>query len=166
MNFSRMTTNLQTEITPGGLLSPDRILIVNGPVAKKALISRLVQAACRGLAVNTDDVTAQVLKHEETFGFALETGLAIPHARVEELDAFYAALAVLHSPLTDEPNPQAPTRVLFLFLSPGCPAFFKQHLRLLASLAQTFRPELVEEISQLQDSGLIAQKITQQNMVK
>lgn len=161
-----MTVTLQTEITPGNLLNPDKILIVHNPTDKKSLIARLVQVACQGLALNTDDVTSQVLKHEETFGFALETGLAIPHARLEELDAFCAALAVLHSPLSDEPNPSAPTRVLFLFLSPGCPAFFKQHLRLLASLAQTFRPELVEEISQLQDPGLVLQKITQQNMVK
>ena len=162
-----MTANLQTKITPGGLISPDKILIVNGKTDKKTLIARLVKTACRGFAqLDADEVTAQVLKREEGFGTALDTGLAIPHARLEELDAFSAAMAVLPEPLADEKNPSAPTRVMFLFLSPGCPAFFKQHLQLLAALAETFRPAFVEELAQLADPAQIAQKITQKNMVK
>ena len=162
-----MTANLQTKITPGGLISPDKILIVNGKTDKKTLIARLVKTACRGFAqLDADEVTAQVLKREEGFGTALETGLAIPHARLEELDAFSAAMAVLPEPLADEKNPSAPTRVMFLFLSPGCPAFFKQHLQLLALLAETFQPAFVEEVSKQTDPVLIAGLLSRANMVK
>ena len=42
----------------------------------------------------------------------------------------------------------------------------KQHLQLLALLAETFRPAFVEELAQLADPAQIAQKITQKNMVK
>lgn len=161
-----MTEMLQPQLTPGDLLSPDRILIVNEPADKKTLIARLVRVACRGLSVQAEEITVQVLKHEKSFVFTLETGLSIPHARVEGLDSFCAAMAVLQTPLADDANAQTPTRVLFLFLSPGSPAFFKPHLQLLASLMQTFRPELVQEISLLKDPVQIVQKITQQNMVK
>lgn len=162
-----MTTNLQTEITPGGLLGPDKILIVNGPMDKKALVARLVRMACAGAGqLNADDITAQVLKREEGVGSALETGLAIPHARLEELDVFLAAMAILRTPLADEAHPKTPTRVMFLFLSPGCPAFFKQHLKLLAALAQTFQTALVDELALLDNPAQALEKITQQNMVK
>ncbi len=162
-----MTTTLQTKITPDGLLSPDKILIVNGDTDKKTLIARLVRMACRGAAqLDVDEITAQVLKREEGFGTALETGLAIPHARLEELDSFLASMAVLRAPLDGESSAQTPTRVMFLFLSPGCPAFFKQHLQLLASLAQTFEPAFVAELAQSADPAQALEKITQRNMVK
>ncbi len=162
-----MTANLQPKITPGALLNPDKILIINGNLSKKELISRLVQTACRGFAqLNADEVTAQVLKREEGLGTALETGLAIPHARVEELEVFSAAMAILRTPLTDELQPQNPTRVMFLFLSPGCPAFFKQHLQLLASLAETFQPAFVDEIAQADSAVQAAYRMSQKNMVK
>lgn len=134
---------------------------------KNALVARLVRMACAGAGqLNADDITAQVLKREESFGTTLETGLAIPHARLEELDVFLAAMAILRTPLADETHPQTPTRVMFLFLSPGCPAFFKQHLKLLAALAQTFQPALVDELALAEDSAQALQKITQKNMVK
>lgn len=162
-----MTASLQNKVTPGGLIRPDRILVVSDRPDKKTLLARLVRLACQGLPqVSEADVLAQVLKREEGFGTALETGLAIPHARLEELDSFSAAMAVLPEPMADEKNPSAPTKVMFLFLSPGCPAFFKQHLQLLAALAETFQPAFVEELAQLADPAQIAQKITQKNMVK
>lgn len=162
-----MTEHLQPKITPGALLTPDKILIVTGAPDKKTLISRLVEKACQDLPqVNAADVAALVLKREEGVGTALETGLAIPHARLEELDRFCAAMAVLPVPVTDEKNPQTPVRVMFLFLSPANPSFFKQHLQLLSSLAETFPPEAVEEISRLQDPALILSRLRGPNMVK
>lgn len=162
-----MTTNLQTAITPDGLLGPDKILIVNGPSDKKTLIARLVRLACAGQErLDADEITAQVIKREEEFGSALETGLAIPHARLEDLDSFLAAMAVLREPLTDETHPQTPVRVMFLFLSPACAAFFKQHLKLLAALAQTFQPALVEELALAEGPQQARQMLARNNMVK
>lgn len=152
---------------PGGLISPDKILVVSGSPAKADLLARLVHLACAGRPqLDEREVLAQVLKREEGFGTALETGLAIPHARLEELDTFSAAMAVLPEPMSDEPHPQTPTRVMFLFLSPGCPAFFKQHLQLLASLAETFPAAFVDEVARLDDPAQIARKISSRNMVK
>ncbi len=162
-----MTVSLQNKIHPGELVSPDKILIASGAPSKRELVARLVHLACQGAPrLDEQDVLAQVLKREEGFGTALETGLAIPHARLEELDAFSAAMAVLPEPMSDDPLPQTPTRVMFLFLSPGCPAFFKQHLQLLASLAETFQPALVEELAGLKEPGLIVQRLARPNMVK
>lgn len=162
-----MTESLQNKVTPGGLISPDRILVVSDRPDKKTLLARLVRLACQGLPqVSEADVLAQVLKREEGFGTALETGLAIPHARLEELDSFSAAMAVLPEPMADEKNPQSSVKVVFLFLSPGCPAFFKQHLQLLAALAEMFQPAFVDEVSRQTDPLLIAGLLSRANMVK
>lgn len=162
-----MTESLQSKISPGGLIGPNKILVVTDRPDKKTLLARLVHLACQGLPqVSGAEVLAQVLKREEGFGTALETGLAIPHARLEELDSFSVAMAVLPEPMADEKNPQSPTKVMFLFLSPGCPAFFKQHLQLLAALAETFQPAFVDEVSRQTDPVLIAGLLARANMVK
>lgn len=161
-----MTESLQNKVTPGGLISPDKILVVSDRPDKKTLLARLVRLACQGFPqVNAAEVLAQVLKREEGFGTALETGLAIPHARLEELDSFSAAMAVLPEPMADDKNPR-PARVMFLFLSPGCPAFFKQHLQLLAALAEMFQPAFVDEVSRQTDPVLVAGLLSRANMVK
>lgn len=162
-----MTEILQEKVVSGGLLTPDKILLVTGETDKKTLIFRLVQTACRGLTrVDIAEAAAQVIKREEGLGTALETGLAIPHARLEELDDFAVAVAVLAHPLTDEKYPQKPTRVMFLFLSPDNPSFFKRHLQLLSFLAETFQPDLVAELAAAQNAARVAQILTRANMVK
>lgn len=162
-----MTEILQEKIASGGLLTLDKILPVTGETDKKTLIFRLVQTACRGLArVDVAEAAAQVLKREEGLGTALETGLAIPHARLEELDDFAAAAAILYRPLADEKHPQKPTKVMFLFLSPDNPSFFKRHLQLLSFLAETFQPALVEELAGEQNPARVAEILARVNMVK
>lgn len=161
-----MTTITENKLTPGALITPQRVLIVSDVPDKKTLVSRLVKTACQGLMqLNAEEITAQVLRREEGVGTALETGLAIPHARLEELDGFAAALAVLSKPLKTPP-PGKPVRVMFLFLSPACPAFFPQHLRLLSSVAETFQTELVEELASLKDPAQIAARLKRANMIK
>ncbi len=143
-----MPVNEKTKLSLGQLLSPSRVLMVKGTPSKKELIETLVQAVCRDFTqLDPTDVASQVLKREEGVATTLDTGLAIPHARLEELPEFTAALALLPTPLKEE----KPVRAVFLFLSPAKPEFFPRHLQLLAALAETFKPEFIDELISLQD---------------
>ena len=123
-----MALNEQTKINLGRLITAQRVLVAPEGLDKDGLIETLVRMACRQCPrLDPAEVTAQVLEREKGISTTLDTGLAIPHARVEGLDDFVAALAVLPVPVTEERHNKS-IRVMFLFLSPDKPAFFQKHL--------------------------------------
>lgn len=133
------------------LLSPAQIYIVPPGQTKQAVIRRLVELICHAEpALGPEEVLREVLRREEGISTTLDTGLSIPHARLEEIADFKAALAVFPTPLPDPVNPHHTIKAMFLFLSPSKPEFFQRHLQILAALAQTFKPEFMDELAQLQ----------------
>lgn len=142
----------------GEMLPAERVWMYKNTPAKKEVIERLVALACRGEeTLDPQDVLTQVLKREESLGTALETGLSIPHARLEELDHFRAALAVL--PCGTRESKTGRAQAVFLLLSPAKPAFFQKHLQTLAALAEKFQPEFIAELSACSAAKEAAEKI-------
>ena len=155
-----MSTNEQSKISLGSLITPARVLLAEDYPSKKELISALVQAVCRDYKqLDPADVAAQVLKREEGISTTLDTGLSIPHARLEELTDFAAAVAVLRKPLRETSGNELPIRVMFLFLSPAKPAFFQKHLQILSALAEKFKPEFIEELALLSNAEEVALRL-------
>lgn len=154
-----MVQKEQTKVSLGRLITPSRVLVADEYPGKKELIEALVRAVCRDYPqLDPAYVASQVLKREEGISTTLDTGLAIPHARLEELTDFAAAVAVLRCPLVAGEN-ELPIRVMFLFLSPAKPTFFQQHLQILSALAETFKPEFIEELVSLKDAQEIAARL-------
>ncbi len=142
------------------LLSPERIFLVTDKPAKAEVIRRLTQAVCSGENnLEASDVLAQVLKREEGISTTLDTGLSIPHARLEELDSFKAALAVLPQGIEEPSGPHLEIKAMFLFLSPARQAFFQQHLQILSALAEVFKPDFIAELSMCKTVQEIAAKL-------
>lgn len=141
--------------TLASLITPERVWLPAQTPDKKTLVETLTLLACAGRSeVDPREVAVQVLKREAEIPTVLETGLAIPHARVEELTGFAAAVAVLPEPLEDVSGDQ--TRIMFLFLSPMDSSFFPKHLQLLGSLASTFTPAFVAALSKQQHAAGVA----------
>lgn len=144
----------------GSLLSVSKILVEEGSVTKTALIKKLIDAVCQGEPkLDGADILAQVLKREEGISTTLDTGLSIPHARLEEITDFKAALAVLPVPVEDPVNPNLSIKAMFLFLSPAKPVFFQKHLQILSSLAETFKPEFIDELIALGNPAQILARL-------
>ena len=63
----------------------------------------MVHSICAELPdLNEEEVLSSVLKREQGISTTLDTGLSIPHARIEDLEAFQAAAAVLPNPIKDD----------------------------------------------------------------
>lgn len=154
-----MSQNEQSKISLGSLIKPSRVLVAEAYPDKKQLIEALVKTVCKDYAqLDPADVASQVLKREEGISTTLDTGLSIPHARLEELTDFAAAMAVLRTPLRDAAGDLS-IRVMFLFLSPAKPAFFQKHLQILSALAEKFKPEFIEELVSLKSAEEIAVRL-------
>ena len=140
-------------------LDTKRIFIINDDISKQDLVVKLVNAACADLPqINKEDVLSAVLKREQGISTTLDTGLSIPHARVEDLTAFQAAAAVLPNGITDDYGLQIKT--MFLFLSPAGPAYFPQHLKLLAALAEKFNADFITDLTACKTEAEVLQKIS------
>ena len=135
------------------LLSVNRIIFPSEQVEPRQLLEQLVRRVCEEEPTLDFSSVMSELSKQEGAGPVLETGLALPHCRVDGLTRFVGALAVLPSPLQSPKKGRI--RLMLLFFSPLQPSFFSQHLRLLASIAGTFTPDFIHR---LQSAGS-AQKV-------
>ncbi|ACC98655.1 PTS IIA-family protein [Elusimicrobium minutum Pei191] len=141
---------LNDKISISSLLDADSVLLVKDPnTSKELLITQLSALACKDLsAEDAKDILERVLKREQGITTTLDTGLSIPHCRVDELDSFKAALAVIPQGIKDPLTDNITIKVMFLFLSPSNPAFFQKHLQMLAELSEKFKDSFISKLTQ------------------
>ena len=138
-------------------INPQQIHLIKEPKTKQELVEYLVEKVCEGSSLNKEEVYKAILKREQGISTTLDTGLSIPHARLEGLDAFKAVLAIIPQGIKDEFGLQI--KVIFLFLSPSGEIYFPEHLKLLAKLAETFKKDFIEELCKLDKPEDIAAKL-------
>ena len=127
------------------------LLIEKADMRKGELIKQLVNLACAGLDnVDTADILDRVLKREESITTTLDTGLSIPHCRVDGITVCRAAMAVIKSGIKDPSADNIDIRVMFLFISPSSPSFFQAHLQILAQLSEKFKDSFITRLTQAQ----------------
>ena len=135
------------------LLGVNRIIFPSEQTEPRQLLELLVRRVCEEEPSLDFSSVMTELSKQEGAGPVLETGLALPHCRVDGLTHFVGALAVLPAPIR---NPKGgKIRAVLLFFSPLQPSFFSQHLRLLAAAAGMFTPDFIRR---LQTAGS-AQKV-------
>lgn len=143
-----------------GLLNENNVILVTEPVGKEALISKLAALACQGMPeADAKEILERVLAREAGISTTLDTGLSIPHARVDEIADFKAALAVAPGEVKDLAGGGMDIKVMFLFLSPSNPKFFQKHLQILAELSETFKEEFMAKITAAKTAGEILELI-------
>lgn len=153
-------------ITLSGLLHENNIIIIRDSSAdKSALIEQMVELACKnGSALDVHSIASKIQQREQGISTTLDTGLSIPHARVEGLDDFRVVMALSKDGITDPAKPGILVKVIFLFLSPSNPDFFQKHLKLLSVLSTVFTPDFIKEISAVEDPKLVTEKLRQMQL--
>lgn len=138
----------------GELLREDTILMDPSVPQKSALLDMLVEKV--GKAHGLPDVpalAAKVRERESGISTTLDTGLSLPHARIDNLPALCAGLAVLPKGLIDPQQPTLTIRAMFLFFSPNKPDAFPLHLQVLRSVATLFQPAVLDELARARSAA-------------
>ncbi len=132
----------------GSLLGADVILFPTAAQDKAAVLKTLSAAVCRraGLA-DPEPFLAKVQERERGISTTLDTGLSLPHARVDGIDGILAGMAVLKTPIPDPKQADLAIRVVFLFFSPNKPEAFPLHLQLLRGVSSLFQPALIDRLA-------------------
>lgn len=133
------------------LLGEDLVLLSPAFRDKDELVELMVRRLCAAKALPGPEAFLQkVLEREQGISTTLDTGLSLPHARVDGLPDIVAVLSLLPRGIQDPKQPELLIRAMFLFFSPNVPAAFGRHLQLLRSVSALFQPVLIEQLAAAQ----------------
>lgn len=135
------------------LLSEDVVFFPPAGQDKNSIIEGLVAAVCRKAGVaQPAPFLAKVQEREAGISTTLDTGLSLPHARMDGIDVILAGMAVLKKPVPDLKQNDLSIRVVFLFFSPNKQEAFPMHLQLLRGVSSLFQPALIDQLAAAPDA--------------
>ncbi len=130
------------------LLAQEAVLFPAEGRDKGAVLEELVAAVCRRAgAADPAPFLAKVLEREQGISTTLDTGLSLPHARMDGIDGVLAGMAVLKTPIPDPNQADVQIRVVFLFFSPNRQEAFPVHLQILRGISSLFQPALIDQLT-------------------
>jgi two-component system sensor histidine kinase KdpD len=135
--------------TLGRLLTPARIVIWEDPVSRQEIREKLTEAITSTTpGLKRETVLQKLLDRERQGSTFLNEGVALPHARLDELISPQVALGLTHAGVLDAPTDK-PVEVVFLLLSPSSGS--SVHLQLLARAGRALQSrELRRALSKAQ----------------
>ncbi len=130
------------------LLEPATIVFARPGQGKTVLVDDLIARVCsrHGLS-DPRALAAKVREREQGISTTLDTGVSLPHARVDGLESVVAALALARTPIADAGSPEIPLRAIFLFFSPNKQQFFGLHLQVLRGASALFTAALLDRLA-------------------
>jgi len=144
-------------------LIPDNIVILDNVKTKDELLKTLAYKLAEINNIKTPERLAEaILKREKESSTFLPTGIAIPHARIEDIEEITIVMGVLPEGFKEAPDAES-TYLVLLFFSPTKDKEFGRHLKLLSKIAAVFRdPTFVKEIAGISDKDKIFSLIQHQ----
>ncbi|MBI4051797.1 MAG: PTS sugar transporter subunit IIA [Elusimicrobia bacterium] len=129
------------------ILTPELVLVVPEASNKYELIETMVRRLCQGRpSLSVEYLMDQVMEREQGLSTTLDTGLSLPHSRVDGTNEIFAVLAILPKGLLDTHATEILIRTILLFFSPNDPKFFQSHLQFLQSVSKLFQPALIDQL--------------------
>lgn len=122
-------------------LSPLSIVCPLEAKTKDEVITSLTQFLAEQHGLKHPKKILKAIQAREKVGSTfLPIGVAIPHARISEIDEIKMVMGILPEPLISTfEGEEYPTHAVCLFISPTSEKNFGQHLKLLARIAAVFR---------------------------
>jgi len=132
-----MATDLSALLETGVLLAE------GAAKSRKQAILTLADALAIKLGVDARDITDAVMEREHLGSTGVGDGVAIPHARIEGIDAPAGGFMRLAIPVDFDAVDERPCDLIFMLLAPMDAG--ADHLRALAQVSRAFRQATVRE---------------------
>jgi nitrogen PTS system EIIA component len=120
-----------------GIPLAERYLIDVRASDKTRFLRELARRAAASLNLAPERIAAEILKREELESTGTGGGVAIPHARIQELNEPFGIFARLNRPIDFQAIDTRPVDLVFLLLLPGDPV--GEQLKALATVARKLR---------------------------
>jgi len=113
------------------ILSPQRILFLDYPYKRDALVALANNLATAPQVKNSQELTTEILKREELMSTAIGRGIAIPHIRLQSITDLVVSVGISRVDITDfNPLDDEPVRLVFMIA-----AAYNQHSAYLHALS-------------------------------
>jgi nitrogen PTS system EIIA component len=119
------------------LLSPTDVIVDTRTSNKRLLLQELAAKAAASLGLNVDQIMPDLLKREELGSTGIGRGVAIPHARLPDVQRPYGLLARLKAPIEFDAIDGQAVDIVFVLLLPA--AAENAQIGALAQVARTLR---------------------------
>ena len=144
-------------MTMGSLLKPEAVRVLAGVSSKKRLMRDLCEIAAQVYGLDAD-VSLSALQDRESIGpTGVGNGVALPHARLADLDHVVGVFARLERPVPFEAVDQQPVDLVFALFAPEDSGV--QHLKALAQVSRALRGAKVQEKLRTNDDPVILHAI-------
>jgi len=145
-------------MTISALLSPQRIFLDTEISSKKKLLELIANIVADQTRLAESVIFSNLLNRERLGSTGLGNGIAVPHARVENLDKTIGCLFRLTEPVNFESPDNQPVDLVFTIIIPQ--EATEEHLVILSSLARIFsQTDVCEAIRSATSKDEIAQII-------
>lgn len=136
------------------LLAPNGVVLRGGGSSKRQALHAVAEAAAQAMGVDQTRVFEALLEREALGSTGLGSGVAVPHARLKEIDRVSAVFVRLDSPVAYDAVDDRPVDLLFALFAP--PKDGAEHLRALAAASRALRSaELREQLRQAHTADAI-----------
>jgi nitrogen PTS system EIIA component len=130
-------------------LAPADAMIGVKPDDKNSLLRNLSRHAASSIGASFEQIAMEILKRESLGSTGMGEGVAIPHARLREIEKPFGLLARLRHPIDFDAIDGKPVDLVFLLLLPVAPP--GEQLNALASVARLLRR--TETLRELRRAG-------------
>ena len=143
------------------ILPPEGIILnLKSCSSKRQVLKELANRAAASVRIEPQRLLDALLERERLGTTGVGHGIAIPHARLDELDHLVGLFARLDQPVDFEAVDDQPSDLIFLLLAPN--SADADSLKALARISRVLRdPGLQQRLRQEQDSKTVYRLLTQ-----
>lgn len=119
------------------LLKPEAVRVISSATSKKRLLQELAETAALAYGIDAS-VAARALQERENLGpTGVGGGVALPHARLEEVEDVLGVFVVLDKPIEFNSVDKEPVDLAFALFAPAAAGV--EHLKALARVSRALR---------------------------
>ena len=122
-----------------GLLKPDRVFVDLESSSKRQVLQTLAEELSASISVESGQILKALLEREKLGTTGIGDGLAIPHAKLDDLDEVVGCFVRLGEQVDFDALDEKPVDLVFCLLAPQDSG--AEHLKALAKVARVFRDE-------------------------
>lgn len=119
------------------ILKPEAVRVLTSVSSKKRLMHELGDIAQSVYGVNAQDAVDALLERESLGPTGVGHGVALPHARLDDVDRVVGALVLLERPIDFDAVDRQPIDLAFALFAPKEAGV--EHLKALALISRTLR---------------------------
>ncbi|HKB21514.1 MAG TPA: PTS sugar transporter subunit IIA [Methyloceanibacter sp.] len=140
-------------------LSPADVALDVRANDKSRLLQQLSTQAATELSLNAEEVSSAIMKREELGSTGVGNGVALPHARLKNIEAPFGLFVRLRHAIDFEAIDDQPVDLVFLLLLSNAPN--EAQLNALACVARSLRdPETLQRVRNAPDREALFRAIT------